>query len=346
MTSESEILAQRRGRVGIITLNRPKALNSLNMAMLKAMDAQLRAWAKDPQVAAVAVRGAGPNLCAGGDVRAVWQNRGDERFMDEVYRVEYVLDDYINRYPKPYLALMNGITMGGGCGISVHAAYRVVTETTVLAMPEVLIGLFPDIGGAYFLPRRPGFIGMYMGLTAARLNAGDCMYTGIGSHCVRSQDLDTLVERLAAGESPDTALAALAAPPPAGTFESLRPEIDACFGHDSLEAIVAALQRIDTPWAQQARTNIAAASPTSLAVTFRAIREGAKKSLRECLISDFRIALRLMRQHDYFEGVRALIVDKDRKPRWQPATLAEVSPSAIDACFAKLPADVDLTFPG
>jgi enoyl-CoA hydratase len=340
-----ELVAEVRGCVGVITLNRPKVLNSLNTAMLQAMYQQLRHWADDPSVATVVVCGAGPSFCAGGDVRAVWEHRGDDCFMDEVYRIEYILDEYINRYPKPYVALMTGITMGGGCGISVHGAFRVVTETTTLAMPEVQIGLYPDVAGSYFLSRCPGWIGLYMGLAGARLNAADTLYTGIASHCVYSCDLSRLVERLAAGEAVESSLAKLYAPPPEGTIERLRPSIDECFGRDSVRSIVAALNEHGEPWAKQALDNIRASSPTSLEIAFRAIREGRGKNLRDCLIADFRIAQRLMKQNDYFEGVRALIIDKDRKPRWNPSVLEDVSQAARDAYFAPLPPEVELTFP-
>jgi enoyl-CoA hydratase/carnithine racemase len=180
MSGEPELLCEVRGRAGVITLNRPQAINALNMPMLAGMLAQLRAWAADPRLDLVIVRGAGTRgFCAGGDVRAVHEARGDALFMDRVYRVEYELDEYISRYPKPYVALMTGFTMGGGCGISVHGRHRVVTETTVLAMPEVLIGLFPDVAGTLFLSRCPGELGTYLGLTGTRIGGADAIALGL-----------------------------------------------------------------------------------------------------------------------------------------------------------------------
>jgi len=338
-----ELLCEIRGKAGIVTLNRPEVLNSLNISMLEGLHRQLRQWSSDDRVRLVVVRGAGKAFCAGGDVRAVYNARGDDAFMDRVYRVEYELDEYISRYPKPYVALMSGYTMGGGCGISVHASCRVVTETTVLAMPEVAIGLFPDVAGSCFLSRCPGALGLYAGLTGARMTGADAVYLGLADFFVDSEGLDALVEKLARSTDPAPLRAAARTPPPPSRLQSLRSEIDHCFARSSVAEIVAALASSSADWAREAHAAMLAASPTSLEITFRAIREARGKSIRDCLITDFRLAQRLMKGHDYFEGTRALIIDKDRQPRWRPASLAEVDPNAIDALFAPLDRD-ELSF--
>lgn len=344
MGGQAEVLCAIQGHAGVITLNRPEVLNSLNLSMLAAMYRQLRDWSANEQVKAVVVRGAGTkSFCAGGDVRAVYDARGNDEFMDRVYRIEYELDEYISRYPKPYVALMSGYTMGGGCGISIHGKYRVVTNTTVIAMPEVAIGLFPDVAGSYFLARCPGATGLYLGLAGARIGGGDALYLGLADYCLKSESFDRLIVLIADSGDAKRALVQLAVPPQASRVESLRQVIDGCFDRDSVADILAALKSQPGDWAREAERAMLAASPTSLEIAFRAIREGRGKSLRECLVTDFRIAQRLMKQGDYFEGVRALIIDKDRKPRWSPPSLAEVHRQAIDRCFAPLQLN-ELTF--
>lgn len=340
MEGDAELLCTIQGRAGVITLNRPGVLNSLNLAMIGAMHRQLRDWSADERVKTVVVRGAGTKaFCAGGDVRAVYEARGNDAFMDRVYRTEYELDEYISRYPKPYVALMSGYTMGGGCGISIHGKHRVVTDTTVMAMPEVAIGLFPDIAASHFLARCPGATGLYLGLTGARIGGGDALYLGLADYCLKTESLDALIALLADSTDAKQALVQLAVVPQESGVESIRQEIDACFGCDSVADILAALKSSRGDWAKEAYNAMRSASPTSLAITFRAIREGGGKSLRECLVTDFRIAQRLMTQKDYFEGVRALIIDKDRKPMWQP-----VDSQAIDRCFSSLGSS-ELAFP-
>ncbi len=345
MENPFELLCTIQGHAGVITLNRPEVLNVLNLTMLAAMKRQLHDWSTNEQVKAVIVRGAGTKaFCAGGDVRAVFEARGNDEFMDRVYRVEYELDEYISRYPKPYVALMSGYTMGGGCGISIHGKYRVVTETTVIAMPEVAIGLFPDIAAAHFLARCPGATGMYLGLTGARISGADALYLGLADYCLESESLDSLVAQLADSGDAERTLAQFAVPRQESRVEFLRQEIDACFSRDSVAEVLAALQSQPGDWAREAGNAMRSASPTSLEISFRVIREGRGKSLRECFSADFRVAQRLMRQKEYFEGVRALIIDKDRKPRWNPPSLAAVDSQAIDRCFSSLGGS-ELTFP-
>jgi enoyl-CoA hydratase len=336
-TGFGSLLHHIAGPVGIAVLNRPTVLNVIDMALIKALYARLEMWRADPAITAVLVRGAGDRaLCAGGDVRAVYEHRGDDAFMHEVYRVEYILDDAIARYPKPYIVLMSGIVMGGGCGISVHGSHRVVTETTQLAMPECRIGLFPDIGASYFLARCPGEVGLYLGLTGARIGAADAIYLGLADYFIPNSRLSEIIPALADGETVTAALGALATPSSVAPISMLREHIDAVFALDSVGDVIARLTSLPDAWARQAHSDITAACPLSLELTFRSIREARTKTLRECLVSDFRIAQRLMQRSDYFEGVRARIIDKDNGPRWAHTSVQEVPPEEVDACFAPL----------
>jgi enoyl-CoA hydratase len=333
------------GRVGVAVLNRPAVLNVIDMDLIKALTHRLEIWRKDPAIAAVFVRGTGERaFCAGGDVRAVYAHRGNDAFMDEVYRVEYLLDDAIARYPKPYVVLMSGIVMGGGCGISVHGSHRVVTETTLLAMPECRIGLFPDIGASFFLARCPGRLGLYLALTGAPVGAADALYLGLADYFIPTSRLSQIIPAInddaqAAGDI----LSALAIVPDTAPLSVLRKDIDAAFALTSVRDIVAALASSPAVWAREAHASINKACPVSLELTFRSIWEAETKTLRECLISDFRIAQRLMKRNDYFEGVRARIIDKDDKARWTHDSVAAVHPAEIEACFAPL-GDRELRF--
>jgi enoyl-CoA hydratase len=363
-TRSTSLLHHVAGPVGIAILNRPAVLNVIDMGLIKSLYAQLEAWRVDPAITAVVVRGAGERaFCAGGDVRAVYEQRGDDTFMHEVYRVEYVLNDAIARYSKPYIALMSGIVMGGGCGISVHGSHRVVTETTQIAMPECRIGLFPDIGASWFLARCPGELGLYLGLTGTRIGAADALYLWLADYLVPAERLGEIVPALAQGKTANAVLAELStfsrsphersemreSPAPdfadahpgykrsgAPPLSALRNDLDAVFGLGSVRDIIAALESHPQPWARQAHADMLAACPLSLELTFRAISEGRTKTLRDCLVTDFRIAQRLMRRNDYFEGVRARIIDKDNRPRWTHNSVEEVSAEEVEEFFAPL----------
>jgi enoyl-CoA hydratase len=330
------LLHQVVGTVGIAVLNRPAVLNVIDMKLIKALHKQLETWRCDQAITAVLVRGAGERaFCAGGDVRAVYEHRGDDAFMHEVYHVEYILDDAIGRYSKPYIALMSGIVMGGGCGISVHGSHRVVTETTQLAMPECRIGLFPDIGASYFLARCPGELGLYLALTGARIGAADALYLGLADYFVSTERLAEMLPALAAGHSA-TALTSLSTACGVAPLSLLRGKIDAVFALGSVREIISALASLPEAWARQAHSDIIAGCPLSLELSFRSIREARTKTLRDCLVTDFRIAQRLMRRNDYFEGVRARIIDKDNRPQWSHRSVEDVTPGEIEACFAPL----------
>ena len=342
--TESVLLTETVGQVAVATLNRPNVLNVIDIELIGELTRGLKTWAADPAIAAVLVRGAGTRaFCAGGDVRAVYDHRGNGAFMDAVYRVEYLLDALISSYPKPYVVQMAGIVMGGGCGISVHGAHRIVTETTMLAMPECKIGLFPDVGASYFLARCPGALGMYAGLTGARFGAADAIYLNLADYFVPEDQTAELIPALTTCDTAGEAILSVAADPGEAPIATIQHHIDSLFGLPSVRDILEALSQETAPWARDAYACMRAASPISLEITFRNIREGGSKSLHECLITDFRIAQRLMRQPDYFEGVRAIIVDKDQQPRWTIASLDQIDPARVDAYFAPL-GEQDLSF--
>ncbi|MDE1147917.1 MAG: enoyl-CoA hydratase/isomerase family protein [Azospirillaceae bacterium] len=351
-----------RGGIGHILLNRPKALNALNLDMIRILDPQLAAWARDPAVKAVVIRGAGDRaFCAGGDVRAVWDSgkawqagEGDGAVARNFFAEEYRLNRRIKRFPKPYIALLDGITMGGGVGLSVHGSHRVTTEKTLLAMPETGIGLFPDVGGGYFLPRLAGELGTYLALTGARLGAADAAYTGIGTHHVPSDRLDALVVELAdadygrgAGATVDAILARHAAFPGEAPLATHRPSIDRSFAADTVEGIVACLgdegMGFDDAWAKETLDTLARMSPTSLKVALSQLRRGVAMEVEDVLAMEYRMTQAVLAGHDFYEGIRAQLVDKDRQPKWRPATLADVSESEVERHFQPVPTG-DLTF--
>ncbi|HEY3778553.1 MAG TPA: enoyl-CoA hydratase/isomerase family protein [Rhizomicrobium sp.] len=338
MEANSEVLFERRGELGLITLNRPKALNALTESMCATMDDQLARWQDDPSVAAVVVRGAGERaFCAGGDIRALYEaGRAGGAGATDFYRREYRLNTRIKYFPKPYIALLHGIVMGGGVGVSVHGSHRIVDATAVFAMPETGIGLFPDVGGSYFLPRLPGETGMYLALTGARLKSADMAYTGIGTHCVASSNWDLLIARLAEGAPVDEALAGLASDAGVPPLAEYRTTIDRCFAEDCVEAVLAALDDAPDDWAASVAATIRTKSPMSLKISFRELREGRRLAFDACMRMEFRMVSRVMAGEDFFEGVRATIIDKHNSPVWRPATLAEVSDADIDAYFAPL----------
>ncbi len=336
-----EVLFEKRGRAGLITLNRPKALNALTLAMVDAMQAQLAAWRGDEAVEIVLVRGAGERaFCAGGDIRALYDSgKAGTPYVIDFYEREYKLNTYIKRYPKPYIALINGIVMGGGVGVSVHGRQRVCGEGTVFAMPETGIGLFPDVGGTHFLPRLPGELGMYLGLTGMRLDVIDAKFAGIATHIVPVAQHEALIAALAdESEAYERTLSRFAvAPANVSKIAGLQPLIDRHFAHGTVEAIVASLESDASLFAVETLKALNTKSPTSLKVTFRQLREGRHRGFEECMQLEFRLTNRFMRGHDFYEGVRAVIVEKDNAPKWKPATLADIKSEDVLAYFAALP---------
>lgn len=331
-----EVLFEVRGAAGLVTLNRPKALNALTHEMCLAMTVRLTHWARDDAVKTVVVQGAGEKaFCAGGDIRSLYESgKAGTPYALNFYRDEYVLDAMIKHYPKPYVALISGIVMGGGVGVSVHGSHRVADETTMFAMPETGIGLFPDVGGSFFLPRCPGRTGMYMALTGARLKTPDCLYSGIATHFVPKTQREELVQRLASGMAPDAALDGLHESMPGTFLDTHRKSIDAIFALGSADAVLDALDADHTDWSRDTAKIVRSKSPTSTKLTYRQLREGAARDFDDCMRMEYRMVHRIVAGHDFYEGVRATIIDKDGTPKWQPATLAAVSEADIDAYFA------------
>jgi enoyl-CoA hydratase len=342
--SEQEVLFEQKGALALITLNRPKALNALTPGMCLAIHARLQRWAADASVKAVAIGGAERAFCAGGDIRALYEGgRAERPTTIDFYRDEYRLNAAIKHFPKPFVAFLHGVVMGGGVGVSVHGSHRVADASVVFAMPETGIGLFPDVGASFFLPRLPGAIGMYVALTGARLKLADVMYAGIATHCVPMARWESVIDRLANGEHPDFALSRAAqtdvgAPPLAEHRET----IDGCFSEDSVESILAALDALGSEWSAVNAASMRIKSPTSLKISSREMRDGASLAFDDCMRMEFRMVNRVMAGHDFYEGVRATIIDKDGAARWQPATLAEVTESDVDAYFAPLQDELPL----
>jgi enoyl-CoA hydratase len=352
--SEPEILFDVVDGIGRIVLNRPRALNALTVAQVGQMDRTLRAWAADPAVRAVIVEGAGDKaFCAGGDIRVLSDaaKAGDDETIRRFFREEYTLNRLIKTYPKPYIAFLNGITMGGGVGISVHGSHRVVTENTVFAMPETGIGMFPDVGGTFFLPRCPGQVGMFLALTGARLKAADCLYAGIGTHAVPAERLEALelALREAVGAAPDGAdiagtvtavLDRFHQAPGSAPLAAHRSDIDRVFARGTVEEMLAALDVMgddeDDDWSAGTAARLREKSPTSQKVTVRQMRRGADLDFDDAMRLEYRLALRFMRSPDFVEGVRAAILEKDNAPRWSPASLEAVDDATVDGFFAPL----------
>ncbi|MFZ3290851.1 MAG: enoyl-CoA hydratase/isomerase family protein [Mycobacterium sp.] len=345
MTDESaEVLSRIENGVGFVTLNRPKAINSLNQGMVDGLSAVLTAWERDPAVDAVVLSGAGERgLCAGGDVVAIYHSaRGDKVEARRFWHDEYLMNGQIGRFPKKYVALMDGIVMGGGVGVGAHANTRIVTDTSKVAMPEVGIGFIPDVGGAYLLSRAPGSLGLHAALTGAPFSGADAIALGFADHFVPHDKLDTFTKAIAA-DGVERAIAAHAVEPPPSNLAAQREWIDDCYAGDTILDVVAALRGHDAEAAKDAANLIATRSPIALSVTLEAVRRAANlDTLEDVLAQDYRVSSASLRSHDLVEGIRAQLVDKDRNPKWSPASLAEVTAADVDAYFA--PVDDELKF--
>jgi enoyl-CoA hydratase len=355
MPEIDDILFGREGGVATVTLNRPQALNAFTLDMYRRFDPTLRGWADDPEVYAVLIRGAGGRaFCAGGDIRAIYEAglgiSGDRALTAVFFREEYELLRHIHRFPKPYLAIIDGITMGGGAGVSINGACRVATERTLLAMPETGIGLFPDVGATRFLNLCPGHVGRYLGLTGARLGAADALYCGFATHFVAQERIADLVAALAripwrSGDEQrqlERLLGDFAGNPGLAPLAAQQEAIDRCFAAETVEAILDSLAREaaakgpDAEWAAQTRETLLTKSPTSLKITLRQLIVGRGFALEEALALEYRLTQHVMAGHDFYEGVRAVVIDKDQQPRWQPATLAEVDDTTVERYFTPL----------
>lgn len=345
MQVEGDLLSRVEGGVGYLTLNRPKAINSLNHVMVTELDRTLRAWAQDDGVRAVVISGAGERgLCAGGDVMAIYLDvtQSDGAGARGFWFDEYRLNARIARFPKPYVALMDGIVMGGGVGISAHGSVRVVTENSKIAMPEVGIGFIPDVGGTFLLARAPGRLGLHAALTGAPFSGPDAIELGFADHYVPAADLAAFTRTLA-GDGAAAAVAAHAQPPPPSQLAAQRNWVDACYTGDTVADIVAALRDRDEESARAAADLIGTRSPVAVSVALASIRRAAAlQTLEEALVQEYRVSCASSRSHDLVEGIRAQIVDKDRNPRWHPASLSAVSEEDVERYFQ--PADPDLSF--
>lgn len=336
-----DILITREGPIGRIRLNRPKAIHALTREMCEAMSETLLAWREDPQVKVVVIDHAeGRGFCAGGDVVMLAKSGAtDGREANAFFHAEYRLNHLLFTYPKPTVAIMDGITMGGGVGISLPCRFRVATENTRLAMPETSIGLFPDVGGGWYLSRLPGRVGQFMALTGARLDGAECRYLGIATHYVEQASLPEMVERI--GKTPGRVNGAI------GNFAAITPDariaanlipIARLFASDRLEEVIDCLEKDGGDWAQSELATLKSKSPLSCKVSLRLLAEGAGRGdFAEEMRAEYALATHVAGTHDFIEGVRALLIDKDNAPQWEPATPEEVTDEMLDGLFAPLP---------
>ncbi len=339
-----EVTFEREGRAGFITLNRPETLNALTLGMIRHIHRMLARWADDPAVAWVAIRANGARaFCAGGDVRALHgPGLAKSPVWAEFYSEEYRLNTFIKRYPKPFIALVDGLVMGGGVGVSLHGSHRIAGDRMVFAMPETGIGLFPDVGATYLLSRLPGAIGLYLGLTGARVGARDALWSGLATHFVPSERFPALAAALATADDIERCLADFAEGPAPGPLAQHRATIDRLFACPTLPDLMTRLANDAGGFAAATHAELQTKSPTSLAITFRQLTEGRGLSFEEAIALEFRIVCRIPLGQDFFEGIRAVVIDKDKAPRWRPATLAEITPEMIECHFSPLAAELDL----
>ena len=345
---EPDLIVQREGAAGIIRLNRPKAINAVTLEMFRDVDKALDRFEADPAVGLILLEGAGERgLCAGGDIRALYEDskvRGDLGKI--LWREEYILNARIAKFPKPYVAFMDGIVMGGGVGLAAHGSHRVVTDRTKLAMPEVGLGFFPDVGGTWLLSRSPGEIGTYFGLTGQNMNGPDAVYAGFADAVVPSGKLPVLREALtnvragATHADVKSLIDGFATGETAGPVAALQSRIDDWFAHDRMEDIFAGLGRDGSERAQSTLKTLNEKSPRGMVVTLKLLRLGrASSSLEECLVREYRAALAVFASDDFREGVRAAVIDKDRNPKWSPSRIEDVTPEMLAPYFASLGKD-------
>ncbi|XP_067843838.1 3-hydroxyisobutyryl-CoA hydrolase, mitochondrial isoform X2 [Heptranchias perlo] len=345
-SSEKEVDLTKSGCAGIITLNRPKALNALNLSMIRWIYPQLKEWEQDNETSLVIIKGAGEKaFCAGGDIRAVTDaGKVGDRLAEDFFREEYILNNAIGSCRIPYIALIDGITMGGGVGLSVHGHFRVATEKTLFAMPETAIGLFPDVGGGFFLPRLEGKLGLYLALTGFRIKGRDVHHAGIATHFVKSEKIPALEKDLVSLKSPSKENVAellnsyhlKCKADDKFVLAEHMDKINRLFKTNSVEEILQNLKQDGSPFALQHLGILKKMSPTSMKITFQQLKEGATKNLSEVLVMEYRLSQACMRGHDFYEGVRAVLIDKDQSPKWKPATLEEVTAEYLNSCFKSL----------
>jgi enoyl-CoA hydratase len=346
--AEGDLIVRREGSAGIIRLNRPKAINAMTLEMSLGIDAALDRFEADPAVALVLLEGAGERgLCAGGDIRGLWESSKAGGDLGKVFwRQEYIMNARIAKFPKPYVAFMDGLVMGGGVGLSAHGRHRVVTEKTKLAMPEVGLGFFPDVGGTWLLSRTPGEIGTYFGLTGQTMNGPDAIHARFADAVVPSGKWPALREALtkvrAGANSADvkTLIDSFATSETAGPVAAMQAKIDAWFAYDRMQDIVAALEADGSELAQATLKTLSEKSPRGMVVTLKLLRLArTASSLEECLVREYRAALQVFASDDFREGVRAAVIDKDRNPKWSPPRIEDVTPEMVAPYFAEIGAD-------
>jgi enoyl-CoA hydratase len=345
---EPDLIVRREGAVGVIRLNRPKTINAMTLEMSIGIDAALDQFEKDPAVGLVLLEGAGERgLCAGGDIRGLYESSRTGGDLGKVFwRQEYVMNARIARFPKPYVAFMDGLVMGGGVGLSAHGSHRVVTEKTKLAMPEVGLGFFPDVGGTFLLSRSPGEVGTYFALTGQTMDGPDAIYAKFADAVVPSSKLDALREALVGlrggvnAAEVKAAIDGFATGETSGPVAALRPDIDRWFAHDRMQDIIADLERDGSELAQSTLKTLKEKSPRGMVVALKLLRLArTSSSLEACLVREYRAALEVFRSEDFREGVRAAVIDKDRNPKWSPPAIGEVTPEMVAPYFAEIGAD-------
>ena len=343
MAPTPDILFEHRGHAGIITLNKPETLNAVTEEMLRALDTQLDAWESDDEVSHIIVKAVeGRAFSAGGDIRHLYDTGIAGNFDFDFFAFEYVLNARIRKFPKPYIALVDGIVMGGGVGVSFHGSYRIAGDNIGFAMPEVGIGFFPDVGASYFLSRLPHHMGLYLGLTGNRVKQTDCVALGLATHAVPSDQFSALETALCEGGDTKAIIDSFAVQSQAAPYGDYKVHVERAFSAPMLAEVISELTDMAaengeaSEWAGKTLKILQAKSPTSLAIAFRQIREGATRDIDECMKMEFRILKRILSGHEFYEGIRAAIIDKDNAPIWNPATLDGVDPSTIDAHFASL----------
>jgi enoyl-CoA hydratase len=345
---EGDLIARREGACGVMRLNRPKAINAVTLEMFRDADRALDAFEADPAVAVILLEGAGERgLCAGGDIRALWESSKVNGDLGKIlWREEYILNARIKKFPKPYVAFMDGIVMGGGVGLSAHSSHRVVTEKTKLAMPEVGLGFFPDVGGTWLLSHSPGEIGTYFGLTGQTMNGPDAIHAGFADAVVPSTKLPAVREALTKVRPGTThteikaLISGFATGETAGPVAAMQVTIDRWFAHDRMEDIIAALQGDGSEPALSTLKTLNEKSPRGMVVTLKLLRLArASRSLEECLVREYRAALEVFASDDFREGVRAAVIDKDRSPKWSPPRIEDVTPEMVAPYFAEIGAD-------
>ena len=347
--STDEIRFERRGRAGVVILDRPKALNALTLPMVVAMKRQLDDWAADGAIAHVVLTSSSEKaFCAGGDIRRIHDmGRAKEPGLTDFFHEEYVLNRAIHRCPKPFTSLIDGICMGGGVGLSAHAPFRVGSEKTLFAMPEVSIGFFPDVGGTHLLSRMPGETGAYVAMTGGRLKAADCLHIGFLTHFVPSARMGELLAALCETDEPGAVLAAFHEVPGEAPLAASRTAIDRLFCGDDAAAILARLEAesgADAAWAHATAAGIRGKSPTSVCLALHQVRIGGSLSFEECMRIEFRMVSHILEGHDFYEGVRSVLIDRDNAPAWKPASIEAIDRAEIEAHFTTVPARGDLAF--